>query len=102
MRCAAALAALQLLSACAAPTPPSPFTVRVAATDLTAPLLSDLIAAYADANPEVTLSPTVVPLSTLRKTPGLKNMLLLRHGRLSVQPVTPKQWEIILRIEARI
>ena len=65
MRCAAALAALQLLSACAAPTPPSPFTVRVAATDLTAPLLSDLIAAYADANPEVTLSPTVVPLSTL-------------------------------------
>ena len=45
---------------------------------------------------------SVVPLSTLRKTPGLKNMLLLRHGRLSVQPVTPKQWEIILRIEARI
>jgi predicted RNA-binding protein with PUA-like domain len=26
---------------------------------------------------------------------GLKNMLLLRHGRLSVQPVTSKEWEII-------
>jgi phosphate transport system substrate-binding protein len=39
--------------------------VRVAATDLTAPLLSDLMAAYADADPGVTLSPTVVPLSTL-------------------------------------
>jgi len=63
-RCAAALAALSLLSACAAP-PPAPITLRVAATDLTAPLLSDLIAAYADANPGVTLSPTVVPLSTL-------------------------------------
>jgi len=63
-RCAAALAALPLLAACAAP-PPAPITLRVAATDLTAPLLSDLIAAYADANPGVTLSPTVVPLSTL-------------------------------------
>lgn len=39
--------------------------MRVAATDLTAPLLSDLMAAYADATPGVTLSPTVVPLSTL-------------------------------------
>jgi len=63
-RYAAALAALPLLAACAAP-PPAPITLRVAATDLTAPLLSDLIAAYADANPGVTLSPTVVPLSTL-------------------------------------
>jgi phosphate transport system substrate-binding protein len=55
---------LSLLAACAAP-PPAPITLRVAATDLTAPLLSDLIEAYADANPGVTLSPTVVPLSTL-------------------------------------
>ena len=56
---------MSLLAACAAPTPPPPITVRVAATDLTAPLLSDLMAAYAGANPRVTLSPTVVPLSTL-------------------------------------
>lgn len=45
---------------------------------------------------------SVIPLSTLRRTPRLKNMLLLRHGRLSVQPVTPKQWEIILRVEGKI
>ena len=45
---------------------------------------------------------SVIPLSALRKTPGLKNMLLLRHGRLSVQPVTPKEWEIILRVEGKI
>jgi len=44
---------------------------------------------------------SVIPLSVLRKTPGLKKMLLLRHGRLSVQPVTPKQWETILRIEMK-
>ena len=41
---------------------------------------------------------SVIPLSTLRKIPGLKNMLLLRHGRLSVQPVTAEQWEIIMEI----
>jgi predicted RNA-binding protein with PUA-like domain len=45
---------------------------------------------------------SVIPLSTLRKTRGLKNMLLLRHGRLSVQPVTPKEWEIILRVAGKI
>jgi predicted RNA-binding protein with PUA-like domain len=39
---------------------------------------------------------SVIPLSTLRKTPGLENMLLLRHGRLSVQPVTTEEWKIIL------
>lgn len=45
---------------------------------------------------------SVIPLSALRKTPGLKTMLLLRHGRLSVQPVAPKEWEIILRVEDEI
>ncbi len=45
---------------------------------------------------------SVIPLSALRRTPGLKNMLLLRHGRLSVQPVTLKEWEIILRVEGKI
>jgi predicted RNA-binding protein with PUA-like domain len=42
--------------------------------------------------------PFVIPLQTLRKTPGLKNMLLFRNGRLSVQPVAMKEWEIILRL----
>ena len=44
---------------------------------------------------------SVIPLSVLRKAPGLKNMLLLRHGRLSVQPVKTKEWETILRIELK-
>ena len=62
----ARLAALcALLAACAAPTPPAPTTLRIEATDLTAPLLSDLAAAYAEVNPNVSVIPTVVPLSAL-------------------------------------
>jgi phosphate transport system substrate-binding protein len=59
------LCALSLLAACAAPTPPAPATLHVAATDLAAPLLSDLIAAYAEVNPDISLIPATVPLSTL-------------------------------------
>ena len=54
-----------LLSACAATPTPAPAPIRLEATDLTAPLLFDLTAAYADARPDVTLLPTVVPLSTV-------------------------------------
>lgn len=54
-----------LLTACAAPTPTPPATLYVEATDLTAPLLSDLAAAYAEVNPKVTLIPSEVPLSSL-------------------------------------
>jgi predicted RNA-binding protein with PUA-like domain len=42
--------------------------------------------------------PSVIPIQTLRKTPGLQNMVLFRNGRLSVQPVSKKEWEIILRL----
>ena len=42
--------------------------------------------------------PSVIPLQTLRKIPGLQDMVLFRNGRLSVQPVTKKEWEIILRL----
>jgi len=42
--------------------------------------------------------PSVIPIQVLRKTPGLQNMVLFRNGRLSVQPVTEKEWEIILRL----
>ncbi|MDQ7006869.1 MAG: EVE domain-containing protein [Acidobacteriota bacterium] len=39
----------------------------------------------------------LIPLAELRATPGLEEMLLLRRGqRLSVMPVTPAQWRIIL------
>ena len=38
-------------------------------------------------------------LDQLRKEPRLKNMVLLRRGsRLSVQPVTPSEWEHILTL----
>lgn len=42
--------------------------------------------------------PSVIPIQTLRQTPGLETMLLLRQGRLSIQPVSPKEWAIILRL----
>jgi predicted RNA-binding protein with PUA-like domain len=40
--------------------------------------------------------PSVIPIQVLRKIPGLQKMVLFRNGRLSVQPVTKKEWEIIL------
>ena len=40
-----------------------------------------------------------VPLDTLRKSKGLGKMPLLRRAnRLSVMPVTPQEWEIILKL----
>lgn len=40
--------------------------------------------------------PEVVPLDVLRRTPGLEKMPLLNRSRLSVQPVTPEEFEIIV------
>jgi predicted RNA-binding protein with PUA-like domain len=38
-----------------------------------------------------------IPLARLRTVPGLENMLLLRKGmRLSIQPVTAKEFDIIV------
>ncbi len=36
-----------------------------------------------------------VPLSLIKSTKALASMPLVRIGRLSVQPVTPKEWETI-------
>jgi predicted RNA-binding protein with PUA-like domain len=42
---------------------------------------------------------TAVSLDRLRQEPKLKGMVLLRKGsRLSVQPVTPSEWAIVVRI----
>ncbi len=42
---------------------------------------------------------TPLTLDALRTQPGLKNMELLRKGsRLSVQPVRPEEWQIILTL----
>ena len=37
-----------------------------------------------------------VPLTEVKKHPKLKNMALVRLGRLSVQPVTEEEWKIVL------
>ena len=43
--------------------------------------------------------PLPLSLEILRGTPGLKDMVLLRKGsRLSVQPVRPKEWNIICKL----
>ena len=40
--------------------------------------------------------PKIITLEKLRTVPGLENMVLLKKGsRLSVQPVSPREWEII-------
>jgi len=41
----------------------------------------------------------VIPLADLRNTKGLEKMVLLQKGsRLSVQPVTEKEWEVIMKL----
>lgn len=43
--------------------------------------------------------PAPIPLDRLRQEPGLKRMELLRKGsRLSVQPVRPEEWKIVLEL----
>jgi len=43
--------------------------------------------------------PRIVTLEELRATPSLAFMPLLRRGqRLSVQPVTPQEWDTIVRL----
>ncbi len=43
--------------------------------------------------------PRVLSLEELKHLPALKDMVLLQKGsRLSVQPVTPKQWEAICKL----
>ena len=42
---------------------------------------------------------SVIPLSVLRETPGLEDMLVTKRGnRLSITPVTEKQFRIIEKI----
>jgi predicted RNA-binding protein with PUA-like domain len=40
--------------------------------------------------------PTPVTLSMIKAVPGLSEMVLLQRSRLSVQPVTPDEWKIIV------
>ncbi len=46
--------------------------------------------------------PEIVTISELRRTPGLERMMvLLRGSRLSVQPVTKEEFEIVARLGRR-
>jgi predicted RNA-binding protein with PUA-like domain len=43
--------------------------------------------------------PETVPLSTLKETPGLEDMMVVQKGsRLSVQPVTREEFDLVLRL----
>lgn len=43
--------------------------------------------------------PAVVPLDTLKTTPGLEEMVVTRKGmRLSVQPVTKREFDIVTKL----
>jgi predicted RNA-binding protein with PUA-like domain len=49
-----------------------------------------------------TLDPPVT-LDDLKKTPGLEKMMVIQRGsRLSVQPVTPEEWDIVLRLSRQV
>jgi predicted RNA-binding protein with PUA-like domain len=46
--------------------------------------------------------PQIVPLSTLKETPGLEKMMVAQKGsRLSVQPVTKAELEIVRKLGRR-
>jgi predicted RNA-binding protein with PUA-like domain len=40
----------------------------------------------------------IITPAELREVPGLENMVMLRASRLSVQPVTDEEWEIIMQL----
>ena len=42
-----------------------------------------------------------VTLATIKSTPSLANMALIRLGRLSVQPVLEEEWEIIMAMSEK-
>lgn len=42
--------------------------------------------------------PQIVPLTSLRDQPGLEEMVVTKRSRLSVQPVTAEEFEIVRRM----
>jgi len=43
----------------------------------------------------------IIPLTTLRNNPALKNMPLLKKGnRLSITPVTEKEWAAVIKMKS--
>jgi predicted RNA-binding protein with PUA-like domain len=46
--------------------------------------------------------PRLVTLAEIRETPGLADMELIRWGRLSVQRVSEKEWEIVCDLACQV
>ncbi|SEM79054.1 Predicted RNA-binding protein, contains PUA-like domain [Sphingomonas gellani] len=46
----------------------------------------------------VTALPRPVALATMKATPALTGMAMLRQPRLSVAPLTAEEWEIVMRL----
>jgi predicted RNA-binding protein with PUA-like domain len=43
--------------------------------------------------------PAMLTLESLRQVPGLKDMILLKRGsRLSIQPVSPEEFAIVMKL----
>ena len=42
--------------------------------------------------------PTAVTLDQIKSTPELAEMVLVKNSRLSVQPVTEKEWDLVRRL----
>jgi predicted RNA-binding protein with PUA-like domain len=42
--------------------------------------------------------PKPVTLDDIKREPGLEKMILINNSRLSVQPVTDEEWEIVCRM----
>jgi len=41
--------------------------------------------------------PQPVTLDMIKKDPKLKDMALVKYGRLSVQPVTAEEWKLVCK-----
>ena len=47
--------------------------------------------------------PHFVTLTELKQTPGLESMMVTQRGsRLSIQPVTTKEWDIVLKLAEKL
>ena len=65
------------------------------------PTTDDSAWVVVDLKPLATLKKPVT-LAAIKATPALQNMALIRLGRLSVQSVTPEEWEVVMKMsEAR-
>ena len=42
--------------------------------------------------------PQPVTLEAIKKEPKLKDMALVKYGRLSVQPVTADEWKLVCKM----